>query len=155
MVLVDPSGRAAVGAGAVAIGLSAAAAGAYVACFLPYIESAQADPNYNTDDSLMHCWVSCMASRVCGKLIAKVGGDFKELVDMARSGVIIDILSDSNINVNPQQQEAVRDFLMDEDANQYGRDVAGWETNIPLGGLVGRWFRQSCDCACTSGRNQY
>jgi hypothetical protein len=39
--------------------------------------------------------------------------------------------------------QAMQNFLGDSAANKYGRDAAGWESNIPLAGI-----KQPLFCKC-------
>lgn len=150
----DPSGLTFVGD--VTIGVTAPALVAYMACIMPYLEYAHSTMNDGPgNDKLKHCYVSCAASRGCWKFIAFVAGEFKELTDLARDGVLDDLLVGAGGEFTPEQMQAVQNFLGDSAANKYGRDAARWESNIPLAGWIGCTVRTTCEKLCREGRANY
>jgi RHS repeat-associated protein len=102
----------------------------FVGCAVPYIVAGHI--RHGSDDAMKHCWISCMIARQCGSGTAAALGILKEIKDQ------IPLPSGS-----PPISDTVDDLLQ----NAKGLKCAGWECSAGLG-MIGRWFRQSCDDCC-------
>jgi RHS repeat-associated protein len=120
----DPTGQI-----APAVAVAAAAGGVALVCGYPYYWIAQSKWPKGSQDKLKHCWVSCMIARQCGLGVAAAAGATKEVGDLIRGGS----WSDSEADLS---------------ADADGLKIAGVECAITGGGMIGRWFRQSCENGC-------
>jgi len=124
----DPSGTGAV---APVIGAVAAAA---AACVYP-IADKFIEKFPGAGDAFHHCWVSCMASKICGNQLAGLAGlgteayhSFERAMGKRGHGPWSDSLDDLLANQACVPIESV---------------IAG-----SVGGWIGSIFRESCECCC-------
>jgi RHS repeat-associated protein len=124
----DPSGTGAV---APVIGAVAAAA---AACVYP-IADKSIEKFPGAGDAFHHCWVSCMASKICGNQLAGLAGlgteayhSFERAMGKRGHGPWSDSLDDLLANQACVPIESV---------------IAG-----SVGGWIGSIFRESCECCC-------
>ena len=93
------------------------------------------------DKVMRHCWTSCFAARTCGLGFASFAGWSHEQLE--------DLLDKLGFGYSVGEAGRIADTIVDLANNAAGLSCAGGESTIPLvGGNIGRWFRQSCECCC-------